>query len=148
LEEVELGKKSIGTTGKGIGQSNVSLNMRDIKLGFSAPIIFRIWHILIRFLGPTYSTKAARSGIRVSEIFNESLFEDKIRELARAAKKRWGDLLTYDVEEEISRFKQYRTDLANYVTDAVVFMDDVQKRDVLMLVEGANALMLDIDYGT
>lgn len=111
-------------------------------------ISLQIWHILTRCLGPTYSTKAARSGIRVSEIFNESLFEDKIRELARAANKRWRELLTYDVEEEISRFKQYRTDLANYVTDAVVFMDDVQKRDTPMLVEGANALMLDIDYGT
>jgi adenylosuccinate synthase len=102
----------------------------------------------MRSLGPTYSTKAARSGIRISEIFNEALFEEKIRELARAAKKRWGDLLTYDVEEEISRFKQYRTDLQDYVTDAVVLMDSAQQSNTKMLVEGANALMLDIDYGT
>jgi adenylosuccinate synthase len=31
LEEVELGKKSIGTTGKGIGQSNTSLEIRNIS---------------------------------------------------------------------------------------------------------------------
>jgi adenylosuccinate synthase len=68
-----LGRKSIGTTRKGIG--------------------------------PASSSKASRSGIRISEIFNEALFEEKIRELARATKKRWGDLLEYDVEEEITRFK-------------------------------------------
>lgn len=56
-------------------------------------------------IGPAYSTKAARSGIRISEVFNEVVFEAKVRELARASKKRWGDLLRYDVEEEISRFK-------------------------------------------
>jgi adenylosuccinate synthase len=54
--------------------------------------------------------EASRSGIRVSEIFNEPLFEVKIRELARAAHKRWGELLKdYDVEEEITKFKVSHT---------------------------------------
>lgn len=56
-------------------------------------------------IGPAYSTKASRNGVRISEIFNESLFEGKMRELAKVAVKRWGDLLKYDVEEEIARFK-------------------------------------------
>jgi adenylosuccinate synthase len=56
-------------------------------------------------IGPSYSTKSARSGIRISEIFNEKIFEEKLRELARAYQQRYGDLLKYDVEEEISRYK-------------------------------------------
>lgn len=56
-------------------------------------------------IGPAYSTKATRSGVRIAEIFNEVTFEEKLRELARGFKKRYGDLLQYDVEEEISRFK-------------------------------------------
>lgn len=55
-------------------------------------------------IGPAYSTKATRSGVRISEIFNEELFNAKLRELARGYKERYGDLLKYDVEEEISRF--------------------------------------------
>ena len=55
-------------------------------------------------IGPSYSTKAARSGIRICEIFNEKLFNTRLRELAAGYKKRYGDLLQYDVEEEISRF--------------------------------------------
>jgi len=101
-----------------------------------------------RGIGPCYSTKAARSGIRLAEMFNEGLFERKLRQLAAGYKKRYGDLLQYDVEEEITRFKQYRLALADYVVDAVEFMKDAQERQAYILVEGSQALMLDIDYGT
>jgi adenylosuccinate synthase len=101
-----------------------------------------------RGIGPCYSTKAARSGIRLAEMFNEGLFERKLRQLAAGYKKRYGDLLQYDVEEEITRFKQYRLALADHVIDAVTFMKDAQERQANILVEGSQALMLDIDYGT
>lgn len=101
-----------------------------------------------RGIGPCYSTKAARSGIRLAEMFNVGLFERKLRQLAAGYKKRYGDLLQYDVEEEIARFEQYRFALADYVVDAVEFMKDAQERQANILVEGSQALMLDIDYGT
>jgi adenylosuccinate synthase len=59
-------------------------------------------------IGPTYSTKAARSGIRVSDIFDKKRFDEKLRHLAEGFKKRYGDLLEYDVEDEINRFDDYR----------------------------------------
>ncbi|KAG5985880.1 hypothetical protein E4U54_005748 [Claviceps lovelessii] len=116
LEEIELGERKIGTTGRGIG--------------------------------PSASTKFARSGVRVHEIFDEPTFERKLRQLASSYKKRYGDLLKYDVEEEIARFKEYRVKLAPYCIDAVQFMKDAQDRNEKILIEAANALMLDIDYGT
>ena len=43
----------------------------------------------------------------------------------------------------------YRTKLAPYVIDAISFMASAQQElDFSILVEGANAIMLDIDYGT
>ncbi|GFP56264.1 adenylosuccinate synthetase [Trichoderma asperellum] len=116
LEEVELGDRKVGTTGRGIG--------------------------------PAYSTKAARSGIRLAEVFNEELFESKLRRLASGYKKRYGDLLKYDVEEEIARFKTYRPNLRKYTVDAIAFMKDAQEKNMKILCEGANALMLDLDWGS
>ncbi|KAK1772205.1 adenylosuccinate synthetase [Phialemonium atrogriseum] len=101
-----------------------------------------------RGIGPSYSTKAARSGVRVHEIFDQEVFETKLRRLAAGYKKRFGDLLKYDVEEEIARFREYRPQLAQYCVDAVKYMKDAQDRNYKILIEGANALMLDIDYGT
>lgn len=56
-------------------------------------------------IGPTYSTKAARSGVRVYELFNWPEFEKKLRALEHGYKKRFGDLLRYDVEKELAQFK-------------------------------------------
>ncbi|KAM0666868.1 hypothetical protein ACQRIT_005568 [Beauveria bassiana] len=102
-----------------------------------------------RGIGCSYSNKAARNGIRVHEIFNEARFEEKLRILAAGYKKRFGDLLVYDVEEELKKFQEWRDKLAPFCVDAVTFMktaqDDPSKK---ILVEGANALMLDVDYGT
>lgn len=99
-------------------------------------------------IGPAYSTKAARSGVRICEVFNEQLFNQRLRELAAGFKKRYGDLLKYDVEEEISRFNDYRVELGNYVIDQVPLMKSAQDSNSPILIEGANALMLDLDFGT
>jgi adenylosuccinate synthase len=56
-------------------------------------------------IGPTYSTKASRSGIRVYELFDWPNFEKKLRLLANGFKRRFGDLLTYDVEKELTQYR-------------------------------------------
>ncbi|OIW26867.1 Adenylosuccinate synthetase [Coniochaeta ligniaria NRRL 30616] len=94
-----------------------------------------------RGIGPSYSTKAARSGVRLAEAFDEELFERKLRKLADGYKKRYGDLLKYDVEDEIARWKEYRPKLAEYCVDAVQFISDAQRTNKKILIEGANALM-------
>lgn len=102
-----------------------------------------------RGIGPSYADKASRSGIRVHEIFNQAKFEKRLRELASGYKKRFGDLLDYNVEDEIKKFQEWREMLRPFCINAVTFMenaqDDASKK---ILVEGANALMLDVDYGT
>ena len=56
-------------------------------------------------IGPSYSTKASRSGVRMYELFNWPEFEKKLRALADGYKRRFGDLLVYDVEEELAKYK-------------------------------------------
>lgn len=80
------------------------------------------WEITKRGIGPCYSTKASRSGIRPAEMFDKELFERKLRQLEAGYKKRYGDLLTYGVEEEIKRFDEYRVKLQDHAVDAVEFM--------------------------
>ncbi|KAF1977231.1 Adenylosuccinate synthetase [Bimuria novae-zelandiae CBS 107.79] len=99
-------------------------------------------------IGPSYSTKMSRSGLRMCDIFNEEKFEQGMRRLADSYKKRFGDLLKYDVEEEIKRYNEYRPKLEQYVIDAVPLLASAKEKKTPILVEGANALMLDIDHGT
>lgn len=46
-----------------------------------------------------------RSGVRMCDIFDEEIFEKKLRRLVMGYQKRFGDLLKYDPEEEIAKFK-------------------------------------------
>lgn len=122
LREAELSgnKKSIGTTGKGIG--------------------------------PTYSTKASRSGLRVHHLVNDNEgaweeFETKYRRLVATRLARYGEF-DYDIEEELARYRIYKEQLKPFVVDSVEFIHKAIADKKKILIEGANALMLDIDFGT
>ncbi|KAH8724568.1 Adenylosuccinate synthetase [Phaeosphaeriaceae sp. PMI808] len=99
-------------------------------------------------IGPTYSTKMTRSGLRMCDIFDEEVFEQKFNRIVMGYQKRFGDLLKYDPKEEIEKFKLLREKLAPYVVDQIPLLASAKENKSKILVEGANALMLDIDYGT
>ncbi|CAI4743761.1 CFF_collapsed_G0046020.mRNA.1.CDS.1 [Saccharomyces cerevisiae] len=125
LRELELSGRSkdgknIGTTGKGIG--------------------------------PTYSTKASRSGLRVHHLVNDQPgaweeFVARYKRLLETRRQRYGDF-EYDFEAKLAEYKKLREQLKPFVVDSVVFMHNAIEAKKKILVEGANALMLDIDFGT
>ncbi|KAG9504314.1 hypothetical protein J7337_004286 [Fusarium musae] len=84
----------------------------------------------------------------MSDVFNPEVFEQKLRRLADGFQKRFGELLKYDIEAELTRFDEYRQTLSKYVVDGVAFMKSAQESNMKIVVEGANALMLDVDYGS
>ena len=98
-------------------------------------------------IGPAYSTKASRDGLRVIDLYHES-FERKLRLLAEGYRKRYGSLLKYSVEDEIQRFKVYKDQLRPYIVDAVEYMKVTRENRRSVLVESSQALLLDVDFGS
>ncbi|KAH8781388.1 adenylosuccinate synthetase [Diaporthe sp. PMI_573] len=101
-----------------------------------------------RGIGPCYQTSRARTGIKLTDIFYPEVFEKKVKRLADGYQKRFGELFKYDIEAELARFEEYREMMRKYVVDGVSFMTSAQQSDTKIVVEGANALMLDVDYGS
>ncbi|KAM5452738.1 Adenylosuccinate synthase [Microsporum audouinii] len=98
-------------------------------------------------IGPCYSDKAARRGVRIGDIMDEGVLESKLRSLEAGYRRRFSEL-DYNVEEEIARFKEYRNLLKPHIVDQLTLVKKFEDKSASILVEGANALMLDIDYGT
>ncbi|KZS99449.1 Adenylosuccinate synthetase [Laetiporus sulphureus 93-53] len=98
-------------------------------------------------IGPAYSSKSSRSGLRVHHLFDHELFAERFRRLVEGRFKRYGHF-EYDTEGEIARYKILAERLRPYVVDGVVFIHKALSSGKRVLVEGANAVMLDIDYGT
>ncbi|KAL6717572.1 Adenylosuccinate synthase [Lecanora helva] len=98
-------------------------------------------------IGPAYSCKASRDGLRVDDIYHES-FERRLRLLANGYSKRYGALLKYSVEDEIQSFDSIKKKLRPYIVDAVDYMRVARENKKSMLVEASQALMLDLDFGS
>ena len=98
-------------------------------------------------IGPTYSSKASRVGLRVHHLFHFEEFEQKYRLNVENKFKRFGHF-EHDVQKELSDLKIYAEQLKPMVTDTIVYMNKAIKEKKHILVEGANAVMLDLDFGT
>lgn len=98
-------------------------------------------------IGPAYSGKASRSGLRVHHLFDHNTFAEKFRRIVEGRFKRYGHF-EYDTEGEIERYKILADRLQPYVIDSVVYIHKAIGSGKRVLVEGANALMLDLDFGT
>lgn len=118
LREAELAKSFIGTTRRGIG--------------------------------PCYSSKVIRNGIRVSDLRHMDTFPQKLDILLSDAASRFQGF-NYGPEmlrDEVEIYKRFAERLEPFIADTVHVMNEsiVQKKKIL--VEGGQATMLDIDFGT
>ncbi|KAI4814674.1 adenylosuccinate synthase, like [Pseudochaenichthys georgianus] len=100
-------------------------------------------------IGPAYSSKAARNGLRVCDLVSDfKVFEGKFRMLAKHFLTMYPNL-NVDVDSELQQLKEYAERLRPMVTDGVYFMHKALNGPTKkILVEGANAALLDIDFGT
>ncbi|KZT69904.1 Adenylosuccinate synthetase, partial [Daedalea quercina L-15889] len=98
-------------------------------------------------IGPAYSAKASRSGLRIHHLFDHENFAAKFRKVVEGRFKRYGHF-EYDTEGEILRYKTLAERLRPYVIDSVTYIHRSLAEGKKILVEGANALMLDLDFGT
>uniref|UniRef100_A0AAY4ALB7 Adenylosuccinate synthetase n=1 Tax=Denticeps clupeoides TaxID=299321 RepID=A0AAY4ALB7_9TELE len=99
-------------------------------------------------IGPAYSSKAARNGLRVCDLMSDfTVFEEKFRVLAGHFQTMYPKL-NIDVDGELEQLKRFAERLRPMVTDGVYFMHKaLTGPSKKILVEGANAALLDIDFG-
>ena len=114
-----LGKRAIGTTGRGIG--------------------------------PAYMDKVARLGIRVQDIFDESILRQKIEGALRQKNELLVKLYNrraVTVDEIAEYFLGYADRLRPMVVDSVNLLNDALDEGKVVLMEGGQATYLDVDHGT
>ncbi|KAK9819397.1 hypothetical protein WJX81_005112 [Elliptochloris bilobata] len=100
-----------------------------------------------RGIGPAYASKATRNGLRVGDLRDLATFADKLRVLARDGAQRF-EGFQYDVEADIERYGAIARRVLPFVGDTVDFVNTAYEAGRRILVEGANATMLDLDFGT
>ncbi|MBR1554681.1 MAG: adenylosuccinate synthase [Oscillospiraceae bacterium] len=104
-----------------------------------------------RGIGPTYMDKYERCGIRVCDLVNPELFAQKARSTGELKNK----IITavyggqaHDLDAVIKEYTAYGERLRPYVADVSVLTYEAYKAGKTILFEGAQATLLDIDFGT
>jgi adenylosuccinate synthase len=104
-----------------------------------------------RGIGPTYADKAFRLGIRVQDVLDPKILRQKI-ELALAEKNVWLEQVygaePLALEALAERFEGYAQRLRPLIADTSLLVDRALAEGKSVLLEGANATLLDIDHGT
>ena len=108
-----------------------------------------------RGIGPAYSDKAARLGVRISDLFDEKILTDRIRVSLAIKKRLLGDI---DLNEEETKAldeahildvcSQVRKTLGPHVRNTDVEINDALSGNKKILLEGAQGILLDLDMGT
>jgi adenylosuccinate synthase len=119
VTERYLGKARIGTTGRGIG--------------------------------PAYADKVARTGIRVQDLFDPGILRQKLDLVLREKNQVLAKVYNrrgIDPDAVAQEYVGYGERLRRYVADTVLILNRALDEGRSVLLEGAQATLLDVDHGT
>ena len=105
----------------------------------------------LRGNGPAYADKAGRRGIRVADLLDESALVERLNLTVPEKNATLTTLYNQpplDIAQLLEQFAAYGEKLASRVVQAELLVQDAIEAGKSVIVEGAQATMLDIDYGT
>ncbi|WP_371498434.1 adenylosuccinate synthase [Kitasatospora sp. NBC_00374] len=114
-----LGKRRIGTTGRGIG--------------------------------PTYADKINRVGIRVQDLFDESILRQKVEAALHDKNQLLVKLYNrraIPAELVVEEYLGYADKIRPFLADTTLVLDEALKANKVVLLEGGQGTLLDVDHGT
>jgi len=104
-----------------------------------------------RGIGPAYSDKAERLGLRVQDLLDEKIFRTKLE----SALERKNAILakafgqeTFDADEIVDEYMGYAERLSPHIDDTSLLLERALEEGKRVLFEGAQGTLLDLDHGT
>ena len=104
-----------------------------------------------RGIGPTYMDKYERCGIRMYDLTHPEVFAQKARSTGALKNKIITEVYggeAIDLDAVIAEYTEYGKRLLPYLADVSVLTYEADKAGKTILFEGAQATLLDIDFGT
>jgi adenylosuccinate synthase len=104
-----------------------------------------------RGIGPTYADKVNRIGIRVQDLFDESILRGKVEgalELKNQLLSKVYNRRGFTVDAVVEDLLSYADRIAPMVCDTGLLLNQALDRGETVLLEGGQATLLDVDHGT
>src|SRR5687767_421194 len=104
-----------------------------------------------RGIGPAYADKAARLGIRIQDLLDEKILRKKIyaaMEPKRQLLRPWAKDPQLDLHTMTEEYAKFGHRLEPHIADTAKLVWEALDADRLVIFEGAQGTLLDIDHGT
>ncbi len=104
-----------------------------------------------RGIGPAYGDKAARMGIRVQDLFDPQILREKLELVLREKNQVLTKVYNrrgIDPQAVADEYIGFADRLAGYVADTGLVLNNALDAGQVVLLEGAQATLLDVDHGT
>lgn len=104
-----------------------------------------------RGIGPCYTDKYARKGIRIVDLLNEEVLKEKIKtniEEKNILLKKVYEHEGLSIDKIVNEYLQFDKAIDEYVADVPALLNDAIAKGKSVLLEGAQGALLDVDFGT
>ncbi len=103
-------------------------------------------------IGPSYEDKVARRSVKMGDLLDKEYLKRKLesiwKERAFLLLQLYGVKNIPQVEEECVRLLELGKKLKPYIKEEIALLDAVKEKNGKILYEGAQGVMLDVDFGT
>lgn len=146
--------------------SGVDVTSKNLKISKNCAVI-TIYHRLLdaqrenkgpvkigttgKGIGPAYEDKIARKGLKLKDLLDKELLLKKLKRSTQEKEFLLKNLYQTEVpsiEEEANRLYELGQKVAPFLCDTFSFLDEALRSNKKVLYEGAQGVLLDIDYGT
>lgn len=105
-----------------------------------------------RGIGPCYSDKVTRCGIRMIDLLNPQVFkaklEDNLREKNDIFRHAYGHHKDFEFSDIYHEYLEYGKKLESFICDTALYLNAQIAKKKSILFEGAQGTFLDLDFGT
>lgn len=99
-----------------------------------------------RGIGPCYVDKVARIGIRAIDLLEEDTLRKKMERIFLEKRGLFSN--GFNVDDIISQYRGYIDKIKGYIRDTGILIDEAIREGKVVLFEGAQGTLLDVDHGT
>ena len=147
-------------------KESVCVSSDRLKLSLNATVITR-YHKLLdatregkatnkigttgKGIGPAYEDKIARRAVKVKDLFDRDILAAKLSVSLEEKAYLFENFYKTDfpsIDQEVDRLYKLGEELKEFVTDTFSYLDQCLKENKKILYEGAQGILLDIDYGS
>ncbi|MDD2654181.1 MAG: adenylosuccinate synthase, partial [Candidatus Omnitrophica bacterium] len=149
-----------------VRKQGIKVNKTNLRISLNSHIVFPYHKVLDKLreekgtnkigttgrgIGPCYSDKVSRCGIRFADLINPTVLKNKLKDNLKEKNEIFSKVYhfnTFSFSDIYKEYSGYASKLKEFACDTALLLNKAAKEGKSILFEGAQGTFLDLDFGT